>query len=183
MAVPNPQVKFTYQDYRSTSDDERYELIDGELIRMAPAPNTQHQRLVLRISKFIDEFVAVEGLGEVFVSPVDVVLSDSDVVQPDLLFVSNERAYLVTELNIRGAPDLVVEIISPSSSGRDRNVKRALYARYGVGEYWLVDPEPGTVTVLLLADQGYELVGIYGEGQELTSPTLPGLTLNLDDIL
>ena len=130
MSVPNPRIKLTYRDYARTPDDERYELLDGELIRMT-APAEIHQRVSILLGWRLIEFVTEHGLGRVYQAPFDVVLSDTDVVQPDLLFVSHERAHLVTAANVQGAPDLVVEILSPSSVERDRTLKRRLYARRG----------------------------------------------------
>ena len=149
---------------------------------MSPSPNRAHQRIDAKLGWRLAQFVEERDLGEVFSAPFDVVLSDTNVVQPDLLFVSKEQAYIVTEDNIRGAPDLVVEIISPSTIERDRSLKRALYARYGVREYWLVDPDIRTVTVLLLDEGAFVEIARYGAGQTLTSPTLAGFTANLDDI-
>ena len=181
MVTAQPATKLTYADYCLTPDDERYELLDGELL-MAPAPIESHQIAVMELGTLLHMFVKARGLGQVFSAPYDVVLSETDVVQPDLLFVSNERAHIRTPANIRGAPDLVVEILSPSTAERDRTFKRALYARYGVSEYWLVDPDSRTVTVLLLDDGTFAEVARYGTGQTLTSPTLAGFTTNLDDI-
>ena len=181
MVTAQPATKLTYADYCLTPDDERYELLDGELA-MSPSPNRAHQSICLELGALLHIFTKESGLGKIFIAPFDVVLSNLDVVQPDLLFVSNERAYIVTEDNIRGAPDLVVEIVSPSTATRDRTRKRALYARYGVREYWLVDPDARTITVLLLDDGAFAEAARYGTGQTLTSPTLPGFTVNLDDI-
>ena len=181
MVITKTRRKFTYEDYRNTPDGIRYELLDGELI-MVPAPNMVHQGLSTILLRLIDTLVTLQKLGKVFHAPTDVVFSDTDTVQPDLIFVSNERAHIITENNIRGAPDLVIEILSPSTAGRDRTFKRTLYERHGVREYWMVDPAARNVTVLLLGENGYELAGIYGEGQTLTSPTLPGFSLNLDDV-
>lgn len=178
MSVPNPRIKLTYRDYANTPDGERYELLDGELIRMT-APAEIHQRVSILLGWRLIEFVTGNGLGRVYQAPFDVVLSDSDVVQPDLLFVSNERAHVVTAANVQGAPDLVVEILSPSSVERDRTLKRSLYARHGVREYWIVDTDARTATVLLLQDGGLEAAGTYGERDTLTSPTLPGLALDV----
>ena len=112
------------------------------------------------------------------------VLSKTDVVQPDLLFVSDERAHLLLGGdNVLGAPDLVVEILSPATAGRDRTLKRALYARHGVKEYWLVDPDARTVTVLGLGAGDFEVVGTYGQGQTMSSPTLSGFSAGLDEFL
>ena len=174
-------LKRTYADYCRTSDDERYELLDGELV-MSPSPNRAHQTIFLGLGALLHAFVAEHGRGEIYIAPFDVVLSDTNVVQPDLLFIANHRAHIVTEDNVQGPPDLVIEILSPSTAERDRTFKRALYARYGVREYWLVDPDTRTVTVLLLDDGAFVEVARYGAGQPLTSPTLPGFTANLDDI-
>ena len=181
MSAPNPRIKLTYQDYANTPDDERYELLDGELIRMT-APAEIHQRIATVLGWKVAQFVSEKGFGRVYVAPFDVVLSDTDVVEPDLLFVSNARAHVVTAANVQGAPDLVVEILSPSSVERDRTVKRALYARHGVREYWIVDTEARTVAVLLLRNGGFETAGTYGEGETLTSPTLPGFALEVADL-
>ena len=182
MLSPNPAVKFTYEDYQHTPEDKRYELLDGELI-MVPAPNLGHQRIGAELGTRLYTFVKEKGLGEVFFAPCDVVLSNTDVVQPDLLFVSNERAHLLLGGdNVRGAPDLVVEILSPSTAGRDRMLKCALYAKHSVKEYSLVDPDARTVTVLRLGEDAFEVEAIYGEGQTMTSPTLAGFAVNLNEI-
>ena len=173
--------KLTYEDYAKMPDDERYELLDGELVFM-PSPTVIHQRLLRRLlialSMWADELL----LGEVHVSPLDVVLADTVVVQPDIMFISNERASVITEPNIQGAPDLAIEIISPSDPNRDRVRKREIYERHGVGEYWLVDPYAHNITVLTLAERRYETAGIYGETDTLTSPTLRGFALNVSDL-
>ena len=181
MATQRSQIKFTYEDYRHTPDDKRYELLDGELI-MAPAPRTAHQRTSRRMGTLLDTFVAENDLGEVFIAPYDVVLSETDVVQPDLLFVSKERSYIINEDNIRGAPDLVIEILSPSTAQRDRTLKRTLYALHGVPEYWQADTDAKIAMVLTLDNGEYKVAGIYGEGQTLVSPLLPGFTLEIDRI-
>ncbi len=181
MATQSARIKFTYEDYKHTPEDKRYELIDGELILTA-APRRVHQRMEIRLAIRLGAFVEDHDLGEVYTAPFDVVLTDTDVVQPDLLFVSQERLYIINDDNVRGAPDLVIEILSPSTSGRDRTIKRTLYALHGVKEYWLVDTDAKNITVMFLGEQGYEITGIYGEGQTLTSPTLEGFSLNLAEI-
>ncbi len=181
MVSPGPKIKLTYEDYAKTPDDERYELIDGELL-MVPSPNVPHQGVVIDLGTLFNIFVRGNDLGRVYVAPIDVVLSDTNVVQPDLVFVSRERLGIITHANIRGAPDLVVEVRSPSTAQRDLTIKRRLYAEHGVKEYWMVDPEARTVMVLLLRNGAFEEVGIYRKGQVLSSPTLSGFTLNLDEI-
>ena len=181
MVTPPPVIKHTYADYCLTPDDERYELLDGELI-MVPAPGTGHQIVAMELGTLLHVFVKARGLGRVFSAPYDVVLSETNVVQPDLLFIANERTHIITPDNVQGPPDLVVEILSPSTANRDRTRKRALYAQYGVPEYWLVDPDARTVTVLRLGAAGFTLVARYGAGDTLISPTLPGFTANLDNL-
>ena len=114
--------------------------------------------------------------------PFDIVFTNHDVVQPDVIFVSNEKLNIITPDNIQGAPDLVIEVLSPSTAHRDRTFKRALYARHRVGEFWLVDTNARLIEVLLLGESEYETVGTYGAGQTLTSPTLTDFSLNIDDI-
>ena len=181
MTSPNPAIKFTYEDYINTPDDKRYELIDGELI-LAPAPRRDHQRVQVNLGSPIHHFVRQNGLGVLYFAPRDVVLSDTYIVQPDLMFISNERMHIDTEAEVWGGPDLVIEILSPSTAARDRTLKRALYARHGVNEYWLVDAAARTIAVLLLGDQGFEPVATYGEGDTLVSPTLPGFSILVDEV-
>jgi Uma2 family endonuclease len=181
MTSPNPAIKFTYQDYINTPDDKRYELIDGELI-LAPAPRRDHQRVDMRLGWRLGRFVEENALGVAYSAPRDVVFSDTNIVQPDLMFISNERMHIDTESEVWGAPDLVVEILSPSTAARDRTVKRSLYARNGVNEYWLVDADARTIAVMLLGEQGFEPVATYGEGDTLVSPTLPGFSILVDEV-
>ena len=178
MVVSETKRKFTYEDYAKTPEGERYELIDGELI-MAAAPNMAHQNAQSIIGGEFYVLVRDRNLGWVYFSPTDVYLSDTDVVQPDLLFISKARSRIRTGKNIRGAPDLVVEILSPSTSANDWGYKRDLYARHGVREYWLVDPYAKQVIVMLLKDGSYEIVGVYREDDTLRSPTLEGFELDL----
>lgn len=127
-------------------------------------------------------FIRKGGLGHLFFAPTDVVLSRTDVVQPDLLFVSSDRVDIITPANIQGAPDLIVEIRSDSTAERHEAFKRQLYADCSVEEYWLVDPEAATISVLLLSENAYEEAATYTVGQTLTSPMLDGLSINLDDL-
>ena len=181
MAQPKPRVKFTAKDYMSLPGDKRYQLLDGEMI-LAPSPTTRHQTIVQRLNLALQEFVAAGSLGRLWFAPLDVVLSDHDVAQPDILFVSKERSSIVTDANIPGAPDLVVEILSPGTVDFDRGYKQALYGRHGVREYWLVDPDAETVEVLTLGEQGLSPVATYRRGEKLASPLLEGMSLELDQV-
>lgn len=173
--------KLTYEDYQQTPVDERYELLDGALIA-PPAPNTAHQSVQAELGWRMAQFVREGRLGHLFFAPTDVVLSRTDVVQPDLLFISSERVDIITPANIKGAPDLIVEIRSDSTAERDELFKRQLYADSGVEEYWLVDPEDATISVLLLGENGYEEAATCTLGQTLNSPMLHGLFVNLNDL-
>ena len=182
MATAPPAFKFTYEDYRTAPPDKRYELLDGELL-LTPAPNLRHQRLQFRLGSRLGRFIEERALGDFFFAPCDVVLSDTDVVQPDLLFVSRERRRLLSNGdNVRGAPDLVVEILSPATAERDRGHKRTLYARHGVKEYWLVDPVSETVSILRPRAGVQVLAHTFGRNETLRSPLLAGFELDLDDV-
>ena len=181
MVTTKPSTQSTYEDYLETPDDERWELLNGEL-HMAPSPSMPHQIVNTRLSSRLLAFVEDRSLGKVISAPADVVFSDENVVQPDLLFVSTEREPIITRSHIQGAPDLVVEISSPSTDERDRTVKRKLYAEHGVKEYWLVDPDAMTVTVLLHGERDFEEAGVYRKGETLTSPILQGFSVDLDYI-
>ena len=180
--MTQPKIKFTINDYMTTPEDKRYQLLDGELI-LAPSPIDRHQAILGELFFALHQFVTENGLGRVRVAPLDVVLSDYDVAQPDLLFVSNSRAEIITEANIQGAPDLVVEILSPSSAQYDRGYKHTLYGRSGVREYWIVDPEDRTVEVYVASDQGLAHRASYGRNDTLTSPLLTGLAIDLEGVL
>ena len=173
--------KLTYEDYLKTPDEERYELLNGALLK-SPTPNTAHQSVQAELGWRMARFIREGGLGRLFFAPTDVVLSRTDVVQPDLLFISSARVDIITPANIQGAPDLIVEIHSDSTAERDKSFKRQLYANFDVKEYWLVDPEPATVSVLLLHENAYAEAATYTVGQTLTSPMLDGLSFNLDDL-
>ena len=173
--------RLTYQDYVNMEGDERYELLDGELI-LLPSPNTAHQTVSIALGSRMHSFVKEHDLGQVFHAPFDVLFTDTDVVQPDILFVSNEREHIRTPANIQGAPDLIVEILSPSSSRRDWRDKRELYAVHGVREYWIVDPANRIVWVMLLRDGVLEIEETYTEGDAITSSTLEGFSVGLDEI-
>ncbi len=175
------QTKLTYADYLKTPDDERYELLSGELI-MSPSPREIHQYILGRLYLQLGAFIYGRNLGKVYFAPFDVVLSDTDVVQPDLLFVSYERDEIITPDNVQGAPDLVVEILSPATAKRDRTFKPDLYAQHGVQEYWIVDPDARTIMVLLRDESRFKVVGIYGEEQTLRSPSLAGFSIALQEI-
>ena len=175
------KLKFTVNDYMTAPPDKRYQLLDGEMI-LVPSPTNRHQATLGELFTAVSQFVSRNGLGQVRFAPLDVVLSSYDVVQPDLLYVSSERSGIITDANIQGAPDLVVEILSPGTAVYDRGYKRTLYGRSGVREYWLVDLEASTVEVLTARDQELVTGTTYGRGDTMTSPVLPGLAIELQQI-
>jgi Uma2 family endonuclease len=174
-------IKFTYRDYLQLPDDKRYELVEGDLL-LVPAPNLRHQRILRELEVALCIYLRSHPLGEIFFSPCDVVLSEINVVQPDLIFVSTERMTILTEANIQGSPDLVVEILSPSTQQRDRGIKQNLYARYGVREYWIVNPENKTVEVFSWTETGYHIEAVVQEGCMLNSDLFPDLNIKLSEI-
>jgi len=170
-------LKLTYADYALTPEGTRYELLEGEL-HMTPAPNTLHQRISRAVFDLIEDWVKKKSLGEVFYSPIDVLLSRENVVQPDLLFISTGRRGIISERGVEGPPDLVVEILSPSTRNRDVDLKHRLYAQYGVREYWIVDPQGQTVEVAALKEQNLSTLNVHPEGASVLSPTFPGLSFD-----
>jgi Uma2 family endonuclease len=176
--------KLTYEDLlKLPEDDKRHEIIDGVHYVMS-SPLLRHQRIVQRVGISIAVFLDVTGLGEVFFIPVDTVLSPHDVVVPDLVYVSKDRGHLLQEKNIPGPPDLVGEVLSPSTRSRDRNLKRRLYEREGVLEYWMMNGDTDRVRVHRLGPTGYDL-GVElsaAAGDVLTTPLLPGWRLPLAEL-
>ncbi|MBI4778148.1 Uma2 family endonuclease [Candidatus Desantisbacteria bacterium] len=181
VAVRN-EVKFTYDDYLiwDIGSDKRYELIGGEFF-MSPAPNMWHQRVSKKIVK-IAYFLEESELGEVFYAPCDVVLSNEDVVQPDIIFVSKENRHIITQDNIKGSPDLLIEIISKNSAQRDRIIKRKLYEKHAVPEYWLVNIDKKEIEVLTLAGGTYETYGIFQSQDTLSSVVLKGFYFKVEEV-
>ncbi len=182
-AVVTP-VKFTFEDYLLFPEDgKRHELIGGEHY-ISPAPNIKHQNISFMLSIALGKYLERNLLGQAFHAPIDVLLSELDVVQPDLIFISSARVAIITETNIQGAPDLVVEITSPSSRVRDESIKRKLYERYGVQEYWVIDPELETVKIYRRVAAGFQRVAeLAMENQDsLTTPLLPDFALPLQKL-
>ena len=177
----NTALRFTYQDYLQLSEDRRYEIVDGDLY-MVPAPIPYHQKVSRNIEFQLHQHVLAHDLGEVFYAPCDVLLSETDVVQPDILFISKDRLSIITQTNIQGAPDLVVEILSPASEKRDRGAKQKLYARAGVTEYWIVDPTAKTVEVFSLEKTGYQRISLFNHADILRSPMFLDLSISLPDV-
>ncbi|HMD87312.1 MAG TPA: Uma2 family endonuclease [Terriglobia bacterium] len=171
--------RLTYDDYcLLPNNGRRYEIIDGELF-VTPSPRRAHQRVVFQLSRVLGNFVEEMGCGEIYFAPFDVVFSFHDVVEPDILYVSKERASVVTEDNVQGAPDLVVEVLSKTTAKIDRTTKLKLYARFGVQEYWLIDPDECTAEVYRRKGRGFARVASLQPSDLLTTPLLPGFSVSL----
>ena len=168
------------RDYKLLPEGAPYQLIGGELI-MVPAPNPRHQIILGNIVEKVRQFT--KGLGITLFSPVDVYLGEEDAYQPDMIFISKQRQEIVKQDGIYGAPDLVVEILSPSTAYYDIKKKFKVYERYGVKEYWIVDPEMKGVDVFLLKSNGeFELSSKYYEAGIVKSIILDGLEIDLKEI-
>ena len=183
--LSNPGVKLTYDDFLLFPDDgKRHELIDGEHF-VTPSPNQKHQQIVLNFCLLIGNWLEQHSIGRLFLAPFDVVFTRFDVVEPDLLYMSTERAAeVLTDANVQGAPELVIEIGSRGTRKRDETIKRRLYERSGVSEYWVVDPEIDVVRVYRRGSAGFDRpTELRTEaGDTLTTPLLPGLAMPLSRI-
>ena len=180
--IPGPaQGHWTYEEYAALPDDgKRYEIVSGVLY-MSPSPRGPHQDAAGEIFVYLREHVKLTGLGLVRVAPFDVILSPNDVVQPDVIVVLNEHLDRVTEKFILGAPDLVVEIASPSTATHDRHNKLDAYARAGVPEYWIVDPDSRTIEVLSLERVGmYQSLGAFRGKATLPSLVIPDFSTQVE---
>jgi len=184
MAPESRGIKFTYQDYLLFPEDgKRHELINGDHC-VTPAPTTRHQIVSGNLFGPLHIFVRRNKLGKVFSAPTDVVLSEPDVVQPDLLFVSASHADRITRSHVQGPPDLVIEILSHHTRRTDEIVKRKLYERFGVPEFWVVDPELESIKIYRMGPHGYERVAeLSAEADDQAStPLLPGFQISLREI-
>lgn len=178
------RTKLTYEDFLLIPNDgRRHELLDGEHF-MTPSPNTKHQRLVGKLFKAVSDFLTRHPLGEVFVAPYDVVLSPFDVCEPDLVFVANDRASIITPANIQGVPSLVIEILSEGTRKLDETYKRVQYERFSVPEYWIVDPDLERVKEYRIREARYDDPSELRleNNDELTSEVLPGFRLPLSNL-
>ena len=154
--------KWTYEDYLNLADDKRYEILGGRLSMMTPAPEFNHQRISMRLAVKFYLFVEKHGLGYLVDAPTDVVLDAENVIQPDILFISRENKDIIRKKGVFGPPDLVVEIVSPSTQYRDVYEKKDLYAKFKVKEYWIVNPYMKCIEVLSLNEKGIYI--LFSEG-------------------
>jgi Uma2 family endonuclease len=170
-------VVLTYEDYAALpADGRRYEVHDGEL-SVTPAPSPQHQIASRDLFSMLHAHVRQRGLGEVLYAPLDVILSESAIVQPDIVYLDQTRLERISRRGIEGAPTLVVEVLSPSTAAIDRSTKRNLYARHGVPFYWIVDFEGCAIEALALGFNGYTLVTRASGTEPMSLPPFPDLAL------
>jgi Uma2 family endonuclease len=171
------RTKLTYEDYETFPDDgNRYEIIDGEVF-VSPPPITAHQWASAELTWLLGSHIRQHGLGRLFYAPFAMMLSPHDVFEPDIVFISEDRMRLVDDKGMRGAPDLCIEIASPSTRTYDRTVKFERYAQFGVDEYWIVDPEGRTMEVFSLENHSYTLLMIARGDEVIVSRVLPDLDL------
>ncbi len=177
-----PQGAWTYRDYGRLPDDgQRYEILDGVLL-MTPAPDISHQRSSVRLVYYLMQYVEFAELGRVLHAPVDVELSATQVFQPDILVVLGPRLHLLHEKRVVGAPDLLVEIASPTTARYDRGEKKRAYASAGVREYWIVDPRARTVEVLVLSEGEYHGQGVFAGAAMLQSSVIPDVPVSVQQL-
>lgn len=179
---PGPKVHFLASDIWDAPDNGKtYEVIDGRLY-MTPPPAWRHQRGLNRLNVLVAAYVYQRTLGEVVTAPTGVVLDDETGVQPDLLYISTARAGIISERGVEGAPDMVAEVLSPSTAARDRGIKMRRYAAAGIPHYWILDPANRTLEDYRLGEGGYNLTGVHGPGDMFRPELFPGLEIAIDEL-
>jgi len=174
--------KLTFEQFRELPiDGKRYELVHGE-VHVTPAPATRHQLTLQNLAESLGPHIHKQRLGEVCQAPLDVRLGEETVLQPDLIFIASAHAGIIQENWIEGAPDLAVEVLSPSTAGHDRATKLPIYAEARVPEVWFLDPKAKTVEVLTLHGAKYLVEATYAGHHILTSGLFPGWQLPLDEL-
>mgnify|MGYP001945688081 CR=1 FL=1 len=170
----------TYEDYASFDDNNRYELVQGKLELMSPSPSTIHQLVNAGLFKMLHENCTSDYY--IFYAPIDVILSPYDVRQPDIVLVHRNRTDILSKRGIEGTPDLVIEIISPSSLKRDKVDKIKTYAQFYIPEYWIVDPNSETLEQYVLKDERFEIVNIFQNDETVTSPNINCVSFKVNEI-
>ncbi|ASN04830.1 Uma2 family endonuclease [Virgibacillus necropolis] len=171
----------TYDDYASIDDGNYYELAGGKLEMMSPAPSVNHQLVVYEIQKNIARSCESDYL--ILFAPVDVILSNTEVRQPDLVLVNRKRLDILSNRGIEGAPDLVVEILSPSTLKRDKIDKLKSYAKSQIPEYWIVEPVSGILEEYILHTEHYELFNVFQNNEQVTSPQIPCISFTMSEVM
>lgn len=172
--------KHTQKDYERLPEGAPYQLIDGELI-MTPSPIYEHQKLVLRLSRSLASFVEEKNIGEVIIAPMDVYLTETDIFQPDIIFISNERSHIIQE-RVKGVPDLIIEVLSPSSAYYDLVQKKNVYEKTGVREYWIVDPQEKTKEIFENKGTEFQRYQKIKDTGTINSKLLNGFSVSAESI-
>ncbi|HHT9109608.1 MAG TPA: Uma2 family endonuclease [Candidatus Brocadiaceae bacterium] len=179
--------KYNYQDYLQLPKDKRYEIISGDLY-IVPSPHEIHQRIISNILYYLLSFVKKNKLGFIYSAPLDVLFSEADIVQPDIIFITSENKKIITNDNVRGTPDLIIEILSPNTGHRDLGIKKKLYEKNGVREYWIIDPKNETVDILTLKGNKFRGNKFHVKDAVpescllLSSSAVQGFRINIKDI-
>lgn len=176
MAIKKIKEKQTSYEY----EEDRYEMIEGVRYELQPAPAVRHQQLVMYLWKYLEDTCAPDGL--VLTAPIDVKFNEENECQPDVIYIANENLDIVTEKKILGAPDLIIEILSPSTSYNDKIRKKAVYERFGVKEYWIVDPFHLYIDQFTLSDRKYILAHTYGNKDKIQSELFSCINIDLESI-
>lgn len=179
--VATAKKKFSYQDYLATPDDARYELLNG-ILCMSPAPVEKHQRIAGEIYAELRNFIKKNKLGRVYIAPFDVYFDEFHLTEPDIFFVSTERENIITEKNVKGSPDLIIEVLSAGSIYRDTVEKKNIYEKFSVREYWIVFPDEELLEIYCLKNNSFSLYNTLGREGILESPLLKGLKINLKEV-
>ncbi|MGM8363919.1 Uma2 family endonuclease [Virgibacillus sp. W0181] len=171
----------TYNDYATLDDQNRYELVQAKLELMSPSPSTIHQLVIAEI----DDQISLSCKQDYFIffAPIDVILSSTNVRQPDIALVHRKRVGILTQRGIEGAPDLVIEVLSPSTLKRDKIDKIKTYAAFHIPEYWIVDPASGTLEQYVLSEDRYEMTNIFQGDEHITSPTITCVSFTMDAVM
>jgi Uma2 family endonuclease len=172
----------TVRDFERLPEGAPYQLIAGELI-MSPSPVLSHQRIIRRLALRLDDFIQRKQLGEIVLSPMDVYLTEEDVYQPDLIFIRKENVHLLDPNDrIRFVPDLVIEVLSPSTGSYDYSRKKRIYCERGVREYWIIDPEDRTIEVMVKEGAFYQTVAMLRTPAMIESAMFPGFNMKVEEV-
>ncbi len=173
--------KYTYEDYSKLPEGTTYQLINGELV-MSPSPTTYHQEIILNIVSLLNTYAGKNKLGKVLISPIDVYFNEYETFQPDIIFIVRERKDIIKEKKIEGAPDLVIEILSENNAYYDLKHKKNIYEKYGVKEYWIVDPMDKSVEVFEGKGKKFTLIDQKKDKGKIKSKIFSGLKIDAADI-
>lgn len=181
MALPQPRPYRASDIWDMPADGNRYEIIDGELY-VSASPVPEHQAAIVALVEHLAPHIRRHSLGRLFVAPITVSLTPFAVVQPDLIFIARDRLNVISERGIDGPPDVVVEVLSPSTRLNDLNVKRDLYAASGVRQYWIIEPRDRSVEIFTLVDRRYTIEGHFSPGEAIRPTLFPGLEIPVDQL-